>query len=266
MMNILSLGAGVQSSTLALMAAHGEIGPMPDAAIFADTGAEPKGVYDWLNWLETKLPFPVHRVMHKEGLTRAIEASVRSGSISGSPPWFSFSPKAGKAVLLSRGCTVDFKVNPVQKKVRELSGAKRGEKDKASLWIGISSDEAHRMKPSRFAHFSHRWPLLEKHISRLNCLKWMRDHGYPEPPKSSCVYCPFHSDNVWRDIKVNDAEGWEEALRIDEILRVGVNRKGRPDMFAHRKLLPLSEVDLRNAEDAGQVDMFGNECEGMCGV
>ena len=51
--NILSLGAGVQSSTLALMAANGEVGPMPMAAIFSDTQAEPKEVYDWLNWLET---------------------------------------------------------------------------------------------------------------------------------------------------------------------------------------------------------------------
>ena len=37
-LRVLSLGAGVQSTTLALMAAHGEIGPMPDCAIFADTG------------------------------------------------------------------------------------------------------------------------------------------------------------------------------------------------------------------------------------
>ena len=28
-LRVLSLGAGVQSTTLALMAAHGEIGPMP---------------------------------------------------------------------------------------------------------------------------------------------------------------------------------------------------------------------------------------------
>ena len=34
--NIISFGAGVQSSTMALMAAKGLIGPMPDAAIFAD--------------------------------------------------------------------------------------------------------------------------------------------------------------------------------------------------------------------------------------
>ena len=61
-MNIISLGAGVQSSTMALMAAHGEIGPMPDCAIFADTGDEPKKVYEWLDWLEKQLPFPVYRV------------------------------------------------------------------------------------------------------------------------------------------------------------------------------------------------------------
>ena len=34
----LSLGADIQSMTMALMAAHGEIGPMPDVALFADTG------------------------------------------------------------------------------------------------------------------------------------------------------------------------------------------------------------------------------------
>ncbi|MBF9664240.1 hypothetical protein IAI33_11380, partial [Streptococcus pseudopneumoniae] len=48
MLTILSLGAGVQSSTLALMAAAGEITPMPDIAIFADTGWESAVVYKWL--------------------------------------------------------------------------------------------------------------------------------------------------------------------------------------------------------------------------
>ena len=61
MKRFLSLGAGVQSSTLALMIAHGELEPV-DAAIFADTGWEPKKVYAWLDWLEKQLPFPVHRV------------------------------------------------------------------------------------------------------------------------------------------------------------------------------------------------------------
>ncbi len=63
-LRVLSLGAGVQSTALALMAAHGEIGPMPDCAIFADTGWEPKAVYEHLAWLKSPnvLPFPVHIV------------------------------------------------------------------------------------------------------------------------------------------------------------------------------------------------------------
>lgn len=63
-LRVLSLGAGVQSTTLALMAAHGEIGPMPDCAIFADTGWKPNAIYEHLAWLRTPnvLPFPVHIV------------------------------------------------------------------------------------------------------------------------------------------------------------------------------------------------------------
>ena len=62
--NYLSLGAGVQSSALALMLALGEITPQVDGAIFADTQAEPLEVYQWLDYLETVLPFPVYRVSY----------------------------------------------------------------------------------------------------------------------------------------------------------------------------------------------------------
>ena len=53
-LRILSLGAGVQSSTLALMIEGGGI-PMVDAAIFADTLAESKETMEFLNWIKTKL-------------------------------------------------------------------------------------------------------------------------------------------------------------------------------------------------------------------
>ena len=61
-MNIISLGAGVQSMTMALMAAKGEISPSPDAAIFSDSQWESAHVYRLLDFLETQLPFPVYRV------------------------------------------------------------------------------------------------------------------------------------------------------------------------------------------------------------
>lgn len=73
---VLSLGAGVQSTTLALMAAHGEIGPMPDCAIFADTGWEPRAVYEHLAWLRSLnvLPFSVHIVS---------DGTIRDGLVNG---------------------------------------------------------------------------------------------------------------------------------------------------------------------------------------
>ncbi len=70
---ILSLGAGVQSTALALMAVRGELPGFrrPVAAIFADTGWEPRGVYDHLHWLVQELgeALPVHIVAdrHPDG-------------------------------------------------------------------------------------------------------------------------------------------------------------------------------------------------------
>ena len=52
-LRILSLGAGVQSSTLLMKIYNGEIAPV-DYAIFADTGNEPQEVYDWFEFYLTK--------------------------------------------------------------------------------------------------------------------------------------------------------------------------------------------------------------------
>ena len=63
--HILSLGAGVQSTTLYLMFLHGEITPQIDCAIFADTGEEPESVYEHLEWLKAQGGPPI-LVRHKE--------------------------------------------------------------------------------------------------------------------------------------------------------------------------------------------------------
>ena len=86
-LRVLSLGAGVQSTTLALMAAHGEIGPMPDCAIFADTGWEPKAVYEHLAWLGSLnvLPFPIHIVSAGVSAPICSPAHAASGGAR-SPP------------------------------------------------------------------------------------------------------------------------------------------------------------------------------------
>ncbi len=102
MIEVISLGAGVQSTTMALMAAHGEIEPMPDAAIFADTGAEPPEVYEHLEWLKggNVLPFPVI-VTQLSHLVRDIEATHRGEDAMGreggrlAPPFFTVNAGCG---------------------------------------------------------------------------------------------------------------------------------------------------------------------------
>ena len=256
-MNILSLGAGVQSSTLAMMAAAGEITPMPDAAIFADTGWEPRKVHEYLDWIEKQLPFPVYRVMHKNGLLASIKSNGRFSSV----PFFTSSGGMGK-----RQCTYDFKIMPVHKKARELYGCgprKRIADNAITMWIGISTDEIIRMKPSRVPWIEHRWPLIERGMTRGHCLEWFSKHQLPMPPKSSCLGCPFHSDKQWAEIKSADENEWKETVEMDHFIRNRLT-KMKDKQFMHRSLKPLEEVDFSYIEN--QQDLWGNECEGMCGV
>ena len=259
--HIISLGAGVQSSTMALMAAHGEITPMPVAAIFADTRDEPASVYNTLNWLEKKLPFPVLRET-KGSLSGHVLKQIADRKRCSKPPLFVLNADKTKGIL-TRDCTGDFKVAVIQRAIRRIM--KEREVRNVIQWIGISLDEVHRMKPSCVKYSEHRWPLIEKRISRHECLLWIEKNGYPKPDRSACVYCPYHSDNEWRRLRDEEPEAWERALEFDRKIRTGIH-KVRGKCFVHKSCVPLDEVDFSTDEDHGQQVMFGNECEGLCGV
>src|SRR4249920_1353278 len=119
MLRVISLGAGVQSTTMALMAAHGEIGPMPDCAIFADTGWEPKAVYDHLHWLISPnvLPFPVHRVNAGDLRQDILNHSNTTGGRFAVVPWHMRMPN-GDDAMGRRQCTKEYKLTPLRRKVR----------------------------------------------------------------------------------------------------------------------------------------------------
>lgn len=185
MINVISLGAGVQSSTMALMAAHGEITPMPECAVFADTHDEPASVYRWLDYLAEKLPFPVHRVSAGSLSEKATSVRTSNGGkqyAQSTVPAYIVNPQ-GQVGIMMRQCTGNHKVVPIQGKLRELLGRRRMTGGVAvKQWIGISSDEAHRMKPSNLSWIENVWPLIDRWVSRNGCLAWLQSHGYPTPP------------------------------------------------------------------------------------
>jgi hypothetical protein len=279
--DIISLGGGVQSSAMALMAAVGDITPMPQAAIFADTQAEPKEVYRWLDWLEKQLPYPVHRVT--AGSLADMEMQIRVSKKSGKTykkseiPAFGKNPDGSKGIL-GRKCTRDFKIQPIKVKARAICGVKRGQKTiTVTQWIGISYDEMGRATASREPWSQTRFPLLEKEITREGCLEWMKAHGYPEPPRSACLFCPFHSDHEWRRIKGGDAAEWQYVQDFEKQLQASAEKCQvmRSVPFLHPSLVPIGEVEFKAAKAADgskQMTMhemwndIKNDCSGMCGV
>lgn len=264
-LRVLSLGAGVQSSTLALMIAKGKI-PMVDCAIFADTMGEPKAVYKWLSWLEKQLNYPVYKVSKgdlRKDMLDAINGKYKFLSV----PLYTKNAETGKKGLLRRQCTADYKILPVNKKVRQLLGLQSNEKrkkgTKVEMLMGISMDEVYRVKENRLKYITNVYPLIELGMNRNDCLNWIKENNYPTPPRSACTFCPFHNNSEWREIKENKEE-WDSVVELDRLIRKGT-KKDTDDVFLHSSCLPIDQVDLKEKPE-DQYNLFNNECEGMCGI
>lgn len=255
----LSLGLGVQSTCLLHMAISGEI-EKPVAAVFADTGWESRATYNALDkQSEACKKAGIELIVCSGGNLRNDLLEAKESGRFVSIPFHT--ENDGQSGMMRRQCTNDYKIKPVRNAIKAHL-LKLGEKKSARLQIGISWDEVHRMKPSGLNWLVHCWPLIEKRMSRANCLKWMAGKGLPAPARSSCLGCPFHSNQEWRDLKEASPAEWQDTVMIDREIRKLPRLDGT--VFLHRSCSPLDEAFLGLIE--GQGDLFGNECEGMCGV
>jgi len=265
----LSLGAGVQSTTLLLMSARGEL-PRLDAALFADTGYEPPAVYDHLRWLEresTAAEIPLFRVgratLRADALTVQQHGHQR-GKRWGSLPYFVKQPD-GTPGMIRRQCTKEYKLEPIRKQMRALVGLTPGEAagDKVHVeqWLGISTDELHRIRVSRDYWITLRYPLVFDRtppMTRQDCLRWLA-RQYPDHPvpRSACISCPFHTNAEWRRMRDEDPASWAEAVAFDAAIRRPAGLRG--EAFLHADRVPLDQADLRE-DDPRQGQLF------TCGV
>jgi hypothetical protein len=266
-LTIISLGAGVQSTTLYWLACRGEITPRPDRAIFADTQAEPPEVYRHLEAMkahpEATIPIDVVTI---GSLERDI-LDPKEGKRFAAIPLRVQSRDGRSNSLLRRQCTREYKLAPIQKRCRELLGLKPRQRAAGRFiveqWIGISIDEAHRAKPSRVKWITTRHPLLfDVPMRRRDCKRWLERHGYTIPVKSACYFCPYHDDATWERMKAEQPDIWAKAVLFDKAVRHGL-RGVQEDAYLHRSLVPLDEVDFDPSQN---MSLFGEECEGMCGV
>ena len=123
-LKILSCGAGMQSTALALMSCENkkygikyhEV-PIYDAVIFCDLGNEPNWVYDQVNFIkkacnEVKIPF---YVLNTHLYTDYIEYFGKKRVVS--IPFWSVDEN-GKKGKMMRNCTLDYKINEIIKFVK----------------------------------------------------------------------------------------------------------------------------------------------------
>lgn len=253
----ISLGAGVQSSAMLLLALKGKFGKQPDVAIFADTQWEPKWVYEWLERLKAFVnPFPIVTVT--EGDIRKPLYTKSNGERFAPMPFYLRSG-LNKAGMGRRQCTGDYKIKPLRRWVRENGGS-------AEMWIGISTDEAHRMKPSNVGYIENVYPLIEIGFSRLDCENYLLELVGEVPKKSSCIGCPFHGDAYWAELRRESPDEFKQACEYDSSIRNFQSM--RSERYIHRSLRPLHSINEFMHETQGRMffDQFGNECEGMCGL
>lgn len=258
----MSFGGGVQSTAMLLLALRREIGPMPDAFIFADTGWEQRSTLNHVDWCEAQI-----RRVTNAPLIRVSGGNIRDDQLSKaradgkrfvSIPYFLSGDGIGR-----RQCTKEYKLRPIIQAQRDFIGLTRGEQARrrsvmAEVWIGISADEATRAKASWLSWQVNRFPLIEAGLSRNECRALLDRAGWPQPVKSACIGCPFRDDHAWAAMEPDE---FEDACQIDDQIRDAPGM--RRQQFTHRSRLPLREVTFA---DKVHDDLFDAECEGLCGV
>lgn len=241
--HIISLGAGVQSSTMALMAAAGEITPMPNCAIFADTQAEPKSVYTWLDWLEKQLPFPVHRVTKGSLAESALRVRISKGGNSytnSNVPDFLKTQGVEREGVQKRQCTKDFKIDVILQKARGLA------KKEISDWRKLYPEP---LKLWRSRKSSAEPPCHSCTDQCSHCARWTSHNDYATKPTSNTPICSATNAKECAEYEeqAQSAQAGGAAMSV----RVSFNRL---NMAVEQRLRVALRRKKNHREREGRVD------------
>lgn len=223
---VLSLGAGVQSTTIYLLAMSGEIPPI-DAAIFADTMEEPDEVYRHLEWLESLKGPRIYRGTAGKLGDHLMMGQNSTGGRFAAIPAFTTEDEGVTVGKTRRQCSKEYKTEVIGRVLRrEILGLEKGRTARGVIveqLIGISLDEAGRasrlMKRPSPKYIQRRFPLIEMNWTRNDCLKWLEGRVPHQTPRSACVFCPYHNDYEWDRLRREDPSAFARAVEVDHVLR-----------------------------------------------
>ena len=262
---VLSWGCGAPSTTLGVLSALGELEPL-DLIITSDTGWERQATYDARDWYAAWFRERGIRVELIDG------GDVRLGD-SGSyhvPFW----TETGGP--LRRQCTREYKIRPIRRKVREILGYLPSKPPAPAAgaveqWLGYTWDEVGRMRENDVAFQVNRYPLIEKRMTRDDCVRFLASHDLPVPVKSACVFCPFRRASEYLEMQRDAPEEWMVAVEFDEENRDNAyaDRGSNADrLYIYKSRMvptPLKDANLvADAERERNKQMMLPMCDGPC--
>jgi hypothetical protein len=220
MKTFLSFGGGVQTTAMLIMISKGRIGA--DAVIFADTGSEHPETYEYIEKYDKplceKIGIPFFTVrMHRKITNVDTKEQEYSDSLRDT-----ILKRHRVPSLYNRWCTEYSKITPIKLFLRNMQKEGKCVKPAVSL-IGISLDEKHRAfnkdgtwKQSHHSESRNKYPLVEMNITRNDCLKIIRDYGWPDPVKSGCYFCPFQGGKEWQKLFQNHSDLFWDSVMLEK--------------------------------------------------
>jgi hypothetical protein len=251
-LRVFSFGGGTQSMAVLALQALGQLPQPYDAFVFANVGADSENpaTLDYL--AQYAQPFAqAHHIRletvqktRRTGRTETILESIYSENRSVAIP--AYMGKSGAPG--NRSCTQDWKIIQIDKFIK-TAGAKFG-----VVGVGISVDEWQRARDEdwhdrhgkKLLHFWRRreHPLLALRLSRSECSRIIQQAGLPQPPKSSCWFCPFHRLGEWAQMKRSDPELFARAVDVERQINEKRDLRGKDRLFLRSDLKPIEETNI----------------------
>ena len=255
-MKIVSFGGGVQSTALAILAATGKI--EVDAFVFCDTGFEQSIVFEFLEKhtlpLLNHVGIPFH-IAKAEEYAGTLHGETNFGNFL-LPPFFH-----GDGNGEAKGRQPAFCSSKWKKEVFNRFCAKQFNAKKYDVIMGFSTDEIHRAgRIKQTKKYRYQFPLLDLRMNRGDCVKLVQDTFNAPPPRSSCYFCPNHTQHEWREVMAGVDR--EKVVAIDEKIRNSLKDKmqGGINAFLTVECKPIAECDF---DDKNEV-IFSRLCAGGC--
>lgn len=131
------------------------------------------------------------------------------------------------------------------------------------LGKGISIDEISRARSdSGYAHYSVDYPLIDLELSRQDCLRIVKDAGLPDPPKSSCWFCPFKTLKQWQQMKRLEPIQFDKSVKLERILSDRALKLGRGRMYFTSK--GASKNSFLDEVTSDQIDLSNSANLDFC--